>query len=798
MLIGAPGAWLSGGKGHDTYNVWSADVRILERAGEGVDTFNARFWGAVTLPDNVENLVLFTKGNTLGVGNALANTITASPYGSTLNGMAGNDTLIGGAGSDIFEFGKGSGRDTVVNFQQGWDSIRLKDFGVHSFEELLTHGRQVGADVQFYLGGDTLVLQNTALFKLQATDFEFRLPAPQATEGYLEMDGAGRAFNAHGWYVHNNAWGSGQLVEGVDYTLDSVYSRDDMTSGTEFTWSYPYGTKSAYNILAYPEVSFGVNPKAAVGHKGNPTDTAAVFPVQVDDIASLKIDFDVSFSGTVSGFNVSYDIWLTDKPFGGRESITNELMVWLHTGDFPPVGKVVGTYTQDGQTASIYHEGTYTAVVFDKDWPSGQLDMVALLGTLEKLGIVSSDEYLASINLGAEVVFGNGSLTVNNLDFTLETRGDDGTIIRKEVTGAGTTVTEIPPEPAVHVEDIVTAGALVGFKSTTHDGDLSKTEWCNTDGKLVKSEVAKCHGEMTETQFFDANGKFTGADQFTEKADGKTSLQHFDQNWTFLGAENTVVLASGQTSIRSYDSGWHFTGARNVVDKGDGASSIRYYDAKWQFTGSDEISVKDGVTSTRHFDANAKFTGADNLSVRDDGSVWNLHYDKDWKFAGAEVSRPAADGVVVTTEYDSHWTALERTHDGTIGDDIISAGWGSNLLRGGFGSDILIGGGGKDMFVFDTTIGNDDVDILRGFKHGTDKIALDSHIFDDVDVGGHFALSAFAAGPTAVDADDRIIYDRASGNLYYDPDGNGAAEAVQFAHLDNRPVLTAQDFILMV
>jgi len=42
-------------------------------------------------------------------------------------------------------------------------------------------------------------------------------------------------------------------------------------------------------------------------------------------------------------------------------------------------------------------------------------------------------------------------------------------------------------------------------------------------------------------------------------------------------------------------------------------------------------------------------------------------------------------------------------------------------------------------------------------------------------------------------AEDRLIYDRASGSLYFDADGTGSADAVLFAMLDSRPLITAAD-----
>ena len=56
--------------------------------------------------------------------------------------------------------------------------------------------------------------------------------------------------------------------------------------------------------------------------------------------------------------------------------------------------------------------------------------------------------------------------------------------------------------------------------------------------------------------------------------------------------------------------------------------------------------------------------------------------------------------------------------------------------------------------------------------------------------------SAFYAGAAAHDSTDRIIYNSNTGALSYDPDGTGAAAAVQFAELSPGLVLTYQDFLI--
>jgi serralysin len=52
-------------------------------------------------------------------------------------------------------------------------------------------------------------------------------------------------------------------------------------------------------------------------------------------------------------------------------------------------------------------------------------------------------------------------------------------------------------------------------------------------------------------------------------------------------------------------------------------------------------------------------------------------------------------------------------------------------------------------------------------------------------------------GSAAGDADDRVVYNNATGQLFYDADGNGAGAAVLFATLQGHPALAASDFTVI-
>jgi VCBS repeat-containing protein len=119
----------------------------------------------------------------------------------------------------------------------------------------------------------------------------------------------------------------------------------------------------------------------------------------------------------------------------------------------------------------------------------------------------------------------------------------------------------------------------------------------------------------------------------------------------------------------------------------------------------------------------------------------------------------------------------------------------ANLISGGGASDRLIGGGGADLFQFRTPLGGGNVDSLPDFVSGQDRIALDHAVFANLP-GGSLA-NAFVLGTGAQDADDRIVYDQATGALWYDADGNGAGQAIQFASLAAGTPLTASDFLVV-
>jgi Ca2+-binding RTX toxin-like protein len=120
------------------------------------------------------------------------------------------------------------------------------------------------------------------------------------------------------------------------------------------------------------------------------------------------------------------------------------------------------------------------------------------------------------------------------------------------------------------------------------------------------------------------------------------------------------------------------------------------------------------------------------------------------------------------------------------------------VLTGGAGADTLTGVAGVDRFVFDTFETKKEKYTIKDFVHDTDLLMFDDEVFTSLTAGPGGALDPFELtfGTKATTADHHLIYNQATGGLFYDADGVGGAAAVQIATLSTKPMLDAGDFMV--
>jgi serralysin len=179
LLDGGAGAdTLRGGTGDDRFVVDQAGDVAIEVAGEGVDTLVVQTAAAITLPSEVEILLLGLAGrNGIGQdganllrGNAAANRLEGRGGNDVLEGRGGNDTLLGGAGADSFVFRRGDGFDRIEDFTSGTDRLVLTGFGVTAAEALAA-ATEVAAGLRLdFGGGDGVLLAGLRLAGFGAAD----------------------------------------------------------------------------------------------------------------------------------------------------------------------------------------------------------------------------------------------------------------------------------------------------------------------------------------------------------------------------------------------------------------------------------------------------------------------------------------------------------------------------------------------------------------------------------------------------------------------------------------------------
>lgn len=445
---------------------------------------------------------------------------------------------------EVFTYASGSGAKAITGFSTsgaGSDVLKIDGYGLlnngtaagtksyATFADLKANFTQVGADTVIKLSStDSVTLKNVKASELTEDNFSVT----------SKLAGAMQAATNNGWIVFNNTWGSGDFTYGKQYSVGATYDPKAMATGTTFTWDYPATAQYSWTkVLGYPSVMFGYD---TFNNVSGDNDPAHVLPVQIKNLDGFTTTFNVSQGGDVAGYDTSYDIWLTNKPNGVWSDITNEVMIWLHRGEMMTYGTAIGTYSDGNYSATIYHTGTYTALVPDKDYLAGTIDVKDVLQKLQKMGIVSADEYVNQIDLGAEPFKGKGSLTINSLSYDVTSRDSAGIVTKSHADGGDTSIVKHGTAKG----DVMTAGTA---KIATLIGDDGNDTFLFKKGEVGAVTVQDFHAVSTGSVEHDLL-KFEGY------GSGATLVHDSGDAWSihYTGGVDHITL-QGVTSLTSSD-----------------------------------------------------------------------------------------------------------------------------------------------------------------------------------------------------------------------------------------------------
>lgn len=162
---------------------------------------------------------------------------------------------------------------------------------------------------------------------------------------------------------------------------------------------------------------------------------------------------------------------------------------------------------------------------------------------------------------------------------------------------------------------------------------------------------------------------------------------------------------------------------------------------------------------------------------------------------------PSTDPVMGTVASNTIITySLGERISGLQGDDTILAMAGNDIVDGGPGFDRITGGPGADTYLFTTGIKAKDknIDTITDFSAPEDSIHLDNAIFAKLKKEGGLKAKFFNVGSKAGDGNDYIVYNKNSGDIFYDKNGSKKGGALLFATLEGSPDnVTAGDFIVI-
>jgi serralysin len=297
-------------------------------------------------------------------------------------------------------------------------------------------------------------------------------------------------------------------------------------------------------------------------------------------------------------------------------------------------------------------------------------------------------------------------------------------------------------------------------------------------GMDVSSYLSSKHGVTVNL----TTGKGAGGDAAGDRLTGVEAL-------TGSSSDDTLTANSGYNVLRGWAGADVLKGmgghdiinggaGGDKIDGGDGSDTSSYWGSSHSVVvnlASGEATGGDATGDTLTSIENLKGSSHDDL-LTGNGSANVLMGN-----AGADVLNGMASDDVL---------------EGGDGDDKLLGGSGNDRLAGGRGSDTMSGGVGNDSFVFNTPVGQSNIDAIADFNSGHDRILLDHSIFSKLAIG-HLSADNFHTGDAAADGNEYVVYNHRTGGLYYDADGSGSGGAVQIATLVDKPELTRGDVFVV-
>ncbi|CAN5190401.1 hypothetical protein BH10PSE4_BH10PSE4_11100 [soil metagenome] len=814
-LNGGLGAdYMAGGAGDDVYVVDNALDRVVESAGNGFDTVRTSLAG-YTLGTEVEALVYTGAAAFTGTGNASANKISGGDGADSLSGANGDDTLTGGGGNDTLVGGIGA---DVASYAGALSRYLIVADGLGGYTVQDTLG---GAGDE---GKDTLSGVEWLKFSDGLIDLSTYMPGPPAatpgpdtltgTAGPDTLDGAAGADSLTGGlgddlYIVDNA--GDVVVETAGGGFDTVQ--------TSATWTATAGS-AIERIVATGATAVNLTGNAlAMTLEGNSAANMLDDGGGADTLKGMTgaDTYVVHNAATVvvEAAGEGVDLVKTDlSTYGLTTDVEN--LTYIGASAFTGTGNalanlITGGTGNDtltgagGDDSLIGGAGVDTAVYAG---PAARYvvtpDGLGGFYVQDTLANADGKDQLTSIEW---LKFSDGLVDLNNLTSNVSLVGTaaadtltagagndtlDGAAGADSLVGGGGNDLYIVDNAG----DVVVEAVGGGFDTV----QTSKT-WIATGGSEIERIVATgtasinltgnsfamaLEGNSANNTLDDGGGSdtlkgFAGGDTYVVHNAGTVVVEAVNEGADLVKTDLAAYLLTDNVENLTYIGAGSFTGygnaLANVITGGAGNDTLD------GGVGADRLVG--GLGDDTYYVDSASDTITENVGEGYDTQITSLVSAK----ASANIEALIYGGTAAFTGYAN---ATGTAITGGVGADTLSGAAGDDVLNGGAGNDYLTGGAGADVFRFDGLgLG---VDKIADFQVGVDHIALKATGFGVASLADLDFVTG--VGPAPISGHATLLYDTATGGLFFDANGGDGADKVQIATLTNKAALHLSDFWL--
>ncbi len=759
ILTGGGGSdTLTGFAGDDSYNVGSVDTVVVEAANGGNDIVNITAANALTTAVSYTfsgDIETITAANATGLINITGGdsnqTITGNGSANLLNGGGGIDTLDGGLGNDTYVVDRLE--DEIID-AGGTDRVNVGgsyQLNVAGIEVLAAAGTTLPATGGAGSGqGDgTLSLAglNTTTNVDGGTTFYTGDTATTQT-----------IYGNAGNNILNGRQGTGAggvvdtLIGGSGDDIYRVYAQGDVVIEDTAGGNDTIYTSADYSLTDNDASALN----AVIGANTGANYIAAGSQVENLIVADAKSVTALELTGNGNGQIIVGNYGNNIINSGGTGAGQIDQLAGLRGNDVYNVTSRMTTVNEN------VGEGTDTV-------------NVDLTGTNDNFFSLISQAEVEFLNAtGADAIDLQGSsfaqvITGNDAANTITGGGGADTLVG----GLGGDNYVVTSQDQVVVEANGAAGAIdTVFTSVSYD--LTDTvDYFATAADAAVGGVGLTTGEVGVEVLSTATQGGTEALNLTGNGQAQTIIGNYGNN--VLNGDNDTNLggvAGNQTGTADTN------GA--TVGGGDTLTGLFGDDTYRVYSQADVIREQAGqgndtaVFGTNTAVAGSAATSASNTFQLSEGNSIEV-------LTVANQSR--AIGYQLIGNAESQTNVL-----GSRADD---------ALWGGAGNDTLTGNGGNDVFGFNEA-GTANADTIADFSAG-DRIALattgNAAFF--AGLNGSFDSNEFVVGTVATEAHAQIVYNQASGQIFYDADGTGAGAAALVATIGAGTQLGFNDFTVI-